>query len=533
MDASLVFNPTNLEFLSFRFLINFGQPTFLITVLNLLTMNQKIYITLLPIGKSIEVNTGTPLKDVLHEFGVEFPCGGKGNCGSCKVKLLKGELAIDTVQKQKLKNLKLAENWRLACFCKAETDITLEISQFENIILADNSTFDFQPQKGFGIAIDLGTTTIVVQLVNLENGHVLDSVSDVNPQACFGGDLISRIQSCLDGRFEELRNMVRSKIGKMIQSILQKHPMEVLKVAIVGNTVMHHIFSGLPVNTLSFYPFHSPGLGVQKFTPGDLLWELSETAQIKFFPSIGSFVGSDILAGIAATKMLESEKYSVLIDLGTNGEIALGNCEQIICASTAAGPAFEGAKISQGMRATTGAISSVNFESDEFKIHVIGNVQAKGICGSGLIDVMAILLNNEQIGMFGEFNSGKESIPLSSEVSITQQDIREFQLAKAAIATGVQILLNQLKITYEDVDKVFIAGGFGNFLNIENVIRTGLIECEPDKIVKLGNTALIGAKMFLFEDAGFYQKILDKTTHVNLEGDPNFQDIYIEKLLLG
>lgn len=492
----------------------------------------KINISLLPLGKSIEVKKGTPLKDVLHEFGVEFPCGGRGTCGSCKVKLLNGELAVDAIQQQKLNKLKLAGNWRLACFSKAETDISLEISQFENIILADNSTFDFQPQKGFGIAVDLGTTTIVVQLLNLVNGHVLDSISDVNPQAQFGSDLISRIQSCLEGNFEELQNLVRTKIDEMIQSVLHKHMVEVSKVVLVGNTVMHHIFSGLPVNTLSFYPFYSPDLGIQKFTSNNLNWKLPGTAKVEFFPSIGSFVGSDILAGIAATKMLESKKYSVLIDLGTNGEIVVGNCDQVVCASTAAGPAFEGARIKQGMRATTGAISSVNFENDELDIHVIGNAQAKGICGSGLIDIVAILLKNGQIGLFGEINNGEEFVKLTHKVSITQQDIREFQLAKAAIAAGIQILLNHLKISYSEVDKVFIAGGFGNFLNIENVIRTGLIECEPGKIVKLGNTALIGAKMFLFEDERFYQKILDKTTHINLEGDSNFQDIYIEKLML-
>ena len=495
------------------------------------TKMNKIKITLLPLRKSIAVKSGTPLKDVLYVFGVEFPCGGKGTCGSCKVILLNGKLAVDAVQQQKLDRLKLSGNWRLACFCKAETDISLEISQFENIILADNSTFDFQPQSGFGIAVDLGTTTIVVQLLNLANGHVLDSVSDVNPQVKFGSDLISRIQNCLDGHFEELQYLVRSKIAEMLQSILQNYPVEISKVVLVGNTVMHHIFSGLPVNTLSFYPFNSPDLSIQKFTPYNLNWKIPETAAIEFFPSIGSFVGSDILAGIAATKMTESKKYSVLIDLGTNGEIVVGNCDQIICASTAAGPAFEGAKISQGMRATTGAISSVNFENDELKVHVIGNVQAKGICGSGLIDIMAILLNSEQIGTFGEINSGKESVKLTGKVSITQQDIREFQLAKAAIAAGIQILLNHLNITYCEVDKVFIAGGFGNFLSIENVIRTGLIECKPDKIVKLGNTALIGAKMFLFENEAFYKKILEKTSHINLEGDPKFQDIYIEKML--
>jgi len=369
--------------------------------------------------------------------------------------------------------------------------------------------------------------------MNLENGHVLDSVSDINPQVKFGGDLISRIQSCLDGNFEELQNLIRSKIWKMIYSIIQKHPVEVSKVTIVGNTVMHHVFSGLPVNSLSFYPFHSPNLGIQKFSPSELNWELPENTEIRFFPSIGSFVGSDILAGIAATKIAEREEFSVLIDLGTNGEIVIGNRDKIICASTAAGPAFEGAKISQGMRATTGAISSVDFVNNELKAHVIGNTTARGICGSGLIDIMAILLKREKIGMFGEINSGQDNVKLTKQVSITQQDIREFQLAKAAIAAGIQILLNQLKITYTEIQHVFIAGGFGNFLNINNVIRTGLIECEAEKIVKLGNTALIGAKIFLFEDEKFIQKILDKTTHIKLEGDPDFQDIYIEKMMLS
>lgn len=495
-------------------------------------MNKKISISLYPIGKSVTVNPGTPLIDVLHEFGVEFPCGGKGTCGNCKVKLLKGELKTDTIQQQKLEKLKLGKEWRLACYCFAETDISLEISQFENIILADNTTFEFKPQSGFGIAVDLGTTTIVVQLVNLNNGNILDSVSDVNPQTKFGGDSISRIQSCLDGKFEFLQNIIRSKIGEMIQSVLINHPVKVSKIALVGNTVMHHIFSGLPVNSLSFYPFESPDLGMQTFTSEHIKWSFSAKPEIKFYPSVGSFVGSDILAGIAATKMTENKNYSILIDLGTNGEIVVGNREKIICASTAAGPAFEGAKISQGMRATTGAISSVTFEKNKLKSHVIGNVSAKGICGSGLIDVIAILLNREQIGIFGEINSGEDKVQLTPEVFLTQQDIREFQLAKAAIAAGIHILLNRLDITYNEIETVFIAGGFGNFLNIQNIIRTGLIECEEEKIIKLGNSALIGAKMFLFEDENYIQKILGKTTHVNLEGDLKFQDIYIDRMML-
>ncbi len=513
-------------------------------------MSQKVKIQLQPIDKELRVNRGTPLIDVLHEYGVEFPCGGKGTCGRCKVRLLNGKLTKGLEQQKKLDQLRLGSDWRLACYCVAEKDITLEVSQFEDIILADNSTFEFKPQKGFGIAVDLGTTTIVVQLLNLENGQILDADSAVNPQTKFGADLISRIQSCLDGRQKELQQLVRNKIGEMIYKILQKNSVTISKVCLVGNTAMLNILSRLNVQPLSFYPFESPNLGIQKFEAKQMGWNLPENTNIRFYPSIGSFVGSDILAGIAATKMANRNEFSVLIDLGTNGEIVIGNRNKIICASTAAGPAFEGAKISQGMRATTGAISSVTAspnpskgggsekknltqKNGHFNCHVIGNANAKGICGSGLIDAMAVLLKEEKIGMFGEINSGEEKIKLTSGVFLTQEDIREFQLAKAAIAAGLQILLNRLEITFDEIDKVYIAGGFGNFLNIENVIETGLIETEEDKIVKLGNTALIGAKMFLFEEDRFIENILSKTVHINLEGDAQFQDIYVEKMMLG
>lgn len=495
-------------------------------------MPEKITITLFPLGKKIRVNAGTPLIDVLHEYGVEFPCGGKGTCGRCKVRLLEGNLDADAIHQSRLERLGFEKDWRLACFCRIESDITIEISQFEEIILADSSPFRFQPREGFGVAVDVGTTTLVVQLLDLKTGHVIDAATALNPQVKFGGDLISRIQSCLDGRQEEMQQLIRRKTGEMIRETVKKHPVELSKVILVGNTAMHHIFSGLYVQPLSFYPFESPHLGAQHFSAEQLGWKIPGEADICFYPSVGSFVGSDILAGIAATGMAERERMIMLIDLGTNGEIVLGNREKIICASTAAGPAFEGARISQGMRAVSGAISSIAPHNGKLRSHVIGNVPAKGICGSGLIDAMAVLLQQEKIGPFGEINSGEDKIRLAPAVFLTQQDIREFQLAKAAIAAGLQILLNTFGITFSEVEHVFIAGGFGNFLNLRHVIQTGLLETSEEKIVKMGNTALIGAKMFLFEDESFTRQILRKTRHVNLEGDPDFQDIYVEKMML-
>jgi uncharacterized 2Fe-2S/4Fe-4S cluster protein (DUF4445 family) len=244
-------------------------------------------------------------------------------------------------------------------------------------------------------------------------------------------------------------------------------------------------------------------------------------------------VGSDILAGIAATGLHKKDKYTALIDLGTNGEIAVGNMNHVICASTAAGPAFEGSNLSMGMRAVTGAISSLRLADSKIISTIIGNTEPKGICGSALIDAVAILSELGLIGMFGEINSGEENILIDRKVRLTQKDMYEFLLAKAAIAAGITILSKNLSIDPSDIDEIYIAGGFGNYITVEHVVSTGMIEASKEKIHKMGNTALIGAKMFLFGNGELATEILGKTHHINLEGSPEFQDIYISKMILG
>ncbi|MBV5315532.1 MAG: DUF4445 domain-containing protein [Prolixibacteraceae bacterium] len=491
----------------------------------------KHVIRLHPLGKEIQVNNQTPLIDVLHEFGIEFPCGGKGTCGKCKVKLLDGEVHTTAAHQQKLDKLGLAKDWRLACFSNCTSNITLEIEQFNHLILADESEFEFKPQQGFGIAIDLGTTTVVAQLVDLSTAKVLAVETMLNPQVKFGADLISRIQACLDGQAEEMTRIIRLAIGTMIEVMLKRHHVDVQKVVLVGNTAMQLIFSKCDVSPLSMYPFHTNNLGLKSFQSEELDWKFEVKEPVRFYPSIGSFVGSDILAGIAATGLHLKESYSALIDLGTNGEIVLGNKHQIVCASTAAGPAFEGANISMGMRAVIGAIASLNLVDGKIEASVIGNTAAKGICGSALIDAVAVLRKLELIGMFGEINSGGQKIQLAGKVSLSQKDINEFQLAKAAIAAGLTILARNLSIELSEIETIYIAGGFGSYINIENVVATGMIELPEEKIHKMGNTALIGAKMFLFSDSAITTEILNKTRHINLEGDPSFQDIYVDKML--
>lgn len=317
-------------------------------------------IRLVPLDTEIHVNDGTPLIDVMHEFGIEFPCGGTGTCGKCRIRLLSGNIHTSEEHGRKLEMLKLEVGWKLACMSVCSEDIVIEIEQFNHIILADESDFDFKPSSGFGVAVDLGTTTLVVQLIDLSDAKVMAMVTMINPQGKFGPDLISRIQSCLDGHQPEMERLIRSSLGNMIHSMIKKVRCDLTNVVIVGNTVMQHIFSGSDVTPLSAYPFRTPDIGLKSFSPEELGWDFTLSDKVRFLPSIGSFVGSDILAGIAATAMHQKEEFIALIDLGTNGEIAVGNRNSIICASTAAGPAFEGASISIGMSAVTGAISSLN-----------------------------------------------------------------------------------------------------------------------------------------------------------------------------
>jgi len=488
-----------------------------------------VQIRLHPLGKQIDVSRGSSLIDVLHEFGVEFPCGGKGICGKCKVKLLQGEIQTSPEHRRKLEELGLDPEWRLACMSRANTDLVLEVGQYEAMIQADDSPFSFESRPGYGIALDLGTTSLVAQLIELSTAKVLGVETSLNPQRRWGSDLISRIESALAGNKEELTSVIRKEIGKMLDKLIGDSKISIDRMVIVGNTVMQHLFEGSDISPLAFYPFESPDLGAKSYAPSELGWNI-DCGEIDFYPSIGSFVGSDILAGIHATGMARRKEYSVLVDLGTNGEIVAGNNEHLLCASTAAGPAFEGARISKGMLATTGAISSVRAVGEEISCTVIGNVPARGICGSGLIDAVAVLLKNGVLGSFGEFPGPETEIKLTQEVSLTARDIQEFQLAKAAIATGLDILLRKLGITARELSHIYISGAFGNYIDLEKMMQTGMMDFPLDLFHKLGNAALMGAKMFLFSGQDLPEALLSITSHVNLESEQDFQDIFVNKL---
>ncbi len=496
-------------------------------------MSKTVTIRLEPLGVSFSLPAGTPLQDVLFTHGVEFPCGGKGKCKGCRVRLLQGSLPITPEQERMLSAEELRAGWRLSCQCAPEDDVTLEMAQWEAAILSDETAITIEPREGLGIAIDLGTTTLVAQLVDLKTGNVLSVRTALNAQARHGADIMSRIGFAVaEGGAHRLTESIRKQIGSMIVNLLDaagKRPSELTDVTAVGNTVMHHLFCGIDVTPLSHYPFESPSLGAQTLTASSLGWPYGSLA-VRFLPCIGGFVGSDILAGVIATGLHRSATTVGLIDLGTNGEIVVGSEEGLLCASTAAGPAFEGARIYMGMRAATGAISEVYIKDGKLASHVLGNVTPRGICGSGLVDAVAAMLDLGLVKPGGRFADGGSSLMLLPPVKISQTDIRELQLAKGAIAAGIRLLLAGLGCGLEGLHHVHLAGAFGNYVNTTSAERIGLLPFPPEKIIPSGNTALRGAKIALFTGKEMWNDLAAKIKHVSLHENPEFQNTYVEQM---
>jgi uncharacterized 2Fe-2S/4Fe-4S cluster protein (DUF4445 family) len=482
-------------------------------------MNDGVRLELLPVGRTLTVERGTALQDVLFAQGVEFPCGGRGRCKGCRIKVLEGSLPLTSDEERLLTRAEIADGWRLACRSQASDDLKIELAQWEAAILADDSIFAFTPQEGLGVAVDLGTTTVVGQLLDLRTGHVLAVRTGLNAQARHGADIMSRVEFARhSGGQLVLEKLIRHQIGQLISELLAAangDASELKNIIIVGNTVMHHLFGGLSVEPLARHPFEPEQNGLLEFGAEALGWKLAGHPTIRFLPCLGSFVGSDILAGLLATKLHESESLAALVDLGTNGEIVVGNRERMLCASTAAGPAFEGARISMGMRAATGAISEVSIADGALRCHVLGNVAPRGICGSGLVDAVAAGLNLGLIQASGRLRGGGV-FPLLPPVSLTQADIRELQLAKGAIAAGLSILVQQWGATPSDLSRIYLAGAFGNYINHASARRIGLIDLPSEKVSPAGNTALLGAKLALFSlhETRLYAELRRKIRHI-------------------
>lgn len=497
-------------------------------------MREQVRIQLLPVGRVITVERGTRLFDALFGEGVEFPCGGRGRCKGCRIKLLAGSLPVTEEDAARLTADELAEGWRLACRATAVTDLTIELAQWETPVLGDEAPLAFTPQDGFGTAIDLGTTTIVAQLLDLRTGHVLGVRAALNAQAAHGADVMSRIEFAVSGGAAELTRLAREQVGGLARELVETcYAGQGLKrIVIVGNTVMHHLFCGLDVSPLAGYPFESPALGLQTFRAGDLGWDVPRDVLVHFLPCLGGFVGSDLLAGILAVGMHTADAPVALIDLGTNGEVLVGNRDRIVCASTAAGPAFEGARITCGMRAATGAISQVHIKDGGVTCHVLGSVPPRGICGSGLVDAVACGLELGLINPDGRLRRG-ERWDLCPPVYLTQSDIRQLQLAKGAIAAGLRIVAGRWGCTLSEIDRLYLAGAFGNYVRLGSARRIGLLKLDAAKLKPAGNTALRGAKLALLSPSDSdlsYSWLRSRVAHVSLNQHPEFEELFAQEM---
>ncbi len=386
--------------------------------------------------------------------------------------------------------------------------------------------------RRLGLAVDVGTSRITVSLLDLGDGSTLASLSAENPQIAYGENLITRAayaQRSDENRLKlkgELLREINALIGELTESN-GVHRGDILHAVIVGNTVMHHLFCGVPVEPLTHCPFESPNDGLIVFRASELGWNVPGDPTVRFLPCLGGFVGSDILAGILATRIHESDRLAGLVDLGTNGEIVIGNRERLLCASTAAGPAFEGGRIGMGMRAATGAITEVSVRDAGLQCRVLGHVAPRGICGSGLVDAVAAGLDLGLIRPNGRLAHGK-TLPLAGPVALAQADIRELQLAKGATAAGLRILLDRWGAAPAELRCIYLAGAFGNYLNRASARRIGLLDFPPEMVENAGNTALLGAKIALFGDN--FDTVRGKVGHIPLGSDPAFQEKYVEAM---
>ena len=440
-------------------------------------------------------------------------------------------------------------------------------SKFKATLVLDGSRLmDIEPgnttDKKYGLAVDIGTTTVVCAVVDLNTGSDMAVASALNTQAVHGADVISRINYSVEHQrgLDELGDRVTQVIRQITESACMEagvDPGNVYEVTVVGNTTMTHLFLKLPVRNLALLPYVAVVSDPVEVTASQLGLGVNPNANVYVLPNIAGFVGADTVGVILASALHESDSIKLAIDIGTNGEVMLGSRDRLLTCSCAAGPAFEGAMITHGMRAAPGAIERVQLD-DRPICSVIKGGQPTGICGSGLIDVVAEMLRLGIIDSTGRMSAADDlgtdvtpglreylsrndeygphlilSRSNGREVVITQKDVRQVQLAKGAITAGVRILMNALGVRSEDISEVLLAGAFGNYIRKENAIRMGLIPEFPlDKVNFIGNAAAVGAKMALIsrearEDA---KRISESTDYIELAMDANFQDEFVEAM---
>ena len=410
-------------------------------------------------------------------------------------------------------------------------------------------------EESYGIAFDLGTTTVVGTLMNLRTGMAEAVRSTLNGQAPFGADVISRISHGMQGdeAKEELREAIQRTLNGILAELYESAGVDrnrVYEMVIVGNATMLHLLLGIDATPISMMPF-TPAFREPLYLPArDVGLDIHPAGYVQTLPVIGAYVGADIVAGVIATGLAREDKMRVFVDVGTNGEIVLGSVKRVLCTAAPAGPAFEGSQIRCGMRATDGAIEGVTL-TDRVELQVIGgDIPPKGLCGSGLVDTVAQLRLAGLLDAGGKMRS-REEVPehplsdrlimidgvraflLAENVYLSQRDVRELQFGKGSIATGIKVLMDVMGVTATDLDEVLLGGSFGSYLNPESAKIIGLVPpVEVDRILSVGNTAGEGAKMSLlsFRERQVAFELPEKIEYVELSGRSDFNDSFVSVL---
>ena len=474
-------------------------------------------VRILPQQIQLNIPKGTNLLEALRGagLGVDAPCGGKGTCGKCTV----------TVNGQKVRS----------CGYRVESDITVTLPDADRAKILTTGYLDqitADPiQAGYLVAVDIGTTTVVCSLMDAA-GRELAVKSMSNPQRVWGADVVSRIQHAIKGQQEALTDAIRRGVAQLLEECCVAAGIETERIgviSIVGNSCMQQLFLGMDVTNLAAVPFapvicRAEAVGAAAYFPG------CPKAKFLIVPDIAGFVGADTMGCILAAKLYEAKDTVLLVDIGTNGELVLAHRGRIAACSTAAGPALEGGNISCGMRAAPGAVDHVWPGG----YSVIGHGRAEGICGSGLVDAAAVMLEEGVMNFRGRVLTPDHTYSPAPGVTLTQDDIRQLQMAKGAIAAGIQLLTERMGLTLENIDRVILAGAFGSFLNVENACRIGLLPAQlAGKITAAGNIALSGARALAMDRKllPLTRTLAENTEFLELAQLPQFNMTFAENML--
>lgn len=525
-------------------------------------------VTFEPQGLTVEVETGTLLSDAAHEAGarLDTPCGGSGVCGGCGV-YVTGEVSPPTSdERAAIPPERLARGLRLGCRARALGDVTvrplsagapgprLQVVETAEVLGFPVDAEGLDPfEEGLvrplGAAIDVGTTTLVVSLVDLRNGDELGVASAANPQAEWGADVISRVGAAMVRGVGGLQWAVGSELEKLLADLLEDEGSvagDLTRIAIAGNTAMLHLLRGIDPSPLAAAPYEGATVAAARVAARDVGLVAFGDTPVDVLPGVSAFVGADAVADVLVTRLDAREAPALLVDLGTNGEIALAGPDGLLATSAAAGPAFEGGAIESGMRAESGAIEAVRLGED-IELRTIDDAPVRGLCGSGLIDLVAVLLEAGVISPDGRISDTVPGpvgarvrehedqrvfvVDEAAGVLLTQKDVRAVQLAKAAVRTGVDLLLAAAGLEPGDVVEVMVAGGFGYHVRPASVVALGLLPAEwEERISFVGNTALAGARAVLVssEARKHAEDIARAVRVVDLATTPGFNSHFLE-----